>query len=627
MFRERFSYAPFVWPFVIGLIFFLCFFVAAIVRVFKELPQSDKIKFGKSLFTKQTLVSIKEIFMECLLHRRIFQRDPLLGFMHMSIAFGWFMIIVLGHIEVKLYCPNHLNLPYFPIFFRYFVKQTDSTLGGAIFFFLMDFFLLMILIGIGIAIYKRINSRIVGMRRTTRLKIYDWLALYSLWSIFPLRLLAESFTSSISGGSFLTRGFGLLFDSFVSNSVHVVPTWWAYSTALGVFFIAMPFSRYMHILTEPFLILLRNAGIRTVRHGQGYALTETFACSRCGICLDPCQMVLPGRMDKKATVYFISNLRYNHMETAREMAEMCMQCGRCVAACPVGIDSCRLKLSVKTDNQMGQGDTYLQYLNPASDALPAEIQPVVRQMPEKPDVVYFAGCMSHLTPAIPRAMQTLFKAAGIRYRYLDENGSVCCGRPLMLAGQEEAARQLIAKNTELIVKSGAQTLVTSCPICYRVFTEEYKLPIRVVHHTVFIRDLIAAGKLSTEPVQERVTYHDPCDLGRGSGIYEAPREILKDMAVLQRAYEEKDQALCCGGSLGSNLMPYETRRKIAADAFNRLTFRNPDVLVTACPLCKKTFQDVADRPVLDIAQYVATHLRAQKADAAPVEETPYRAAV
>ena len=333
-------------------------------------------------------------------------------------------------------------------------------------------------------------------------------------------------------------------------------------------------------------------------------------------------MVLPGRMDRKASVYFISNLRYNHMEKAREMAEMCMQCGRCVAACPVGIDSCRLKLSVKTDNQMGRGDAY-RYLGAAPDVRPAD----GRQTADNPEVIYFAGCMSHLTPAIPRAMQALFKAAGVQYRFMDEDGTVCCGRPLMLAGQEEAARQLMARNTELIVKSGAQTLVTSCPICYRVFTEEYRLPVRVVHHTVYIRDLIAEGKLSVEPVQERVTYHDPCDLGRGTGIYEAPREILKDMAVLQRPYEEKAQALCCGGSLGSSLMPYETRRKIAADAFSRLTFRNPDVLVTACPLCKKTFNDVADRPVLDIAQYVATHLRTQKPEEAPAEETRYRTAV
>lgn len=221
--------------------------------------------------------------------------------------------------------------------------------------------------------------------------------------------------------------------------------------------------------------------------------------------------------------------------------------------------------------------------------------------------------MSHLTPTIPAAMKALLDRAGIRWKYMDEDGTICCGRPMKLAGQADAARRLMERNTALITASGATTLVTSCPICYRVFTEDYHLPVRVVHHTVYIRELMENGLLPVEPVQERVTYHDPCDLGRGSGIYEAPREILKSIAVLQTSYAEKAQALCCGASLGSDTLPYETRRKIAADAFTKLTFRNPDVLVTACPLCKKTFSDVADRPVQDIAQYVAAHL----CDAAP----------
>ena len=107
--------------------------------------------------------------------------------------------------------------------------------------------------------------------------------------------------------------------------------------------------------------------------------------------------------------------------------------------------------------------------------------------PEKVDVLYFAGCMTHLTPTIKNSMVRLLDASGVNYSFLDEEGGVCCGRPLMLAGQDKEARELINYNSQLIWKSGAHTLVTSCPICYKVFKESYYLDVEVLHHTQFIK--------------------------------------------------------------------------------------------------------------------------------------------
>ena len=307
--RERFIYDPFVLPFMAGFVFIILYLAAGIISTVRELPYEDRKKLGKSIFSRKILLSVKEIFMECLIHRKIFKHNRMLGFMHMSIAFGWFLLIVLGHIEVRLYCPERVTLPYFPIFFRYFVMETDSTLKGSLLFFLMDAALLMVLIGIGMALYKRINSRLMGMRRTTRLRLGDRIAMYTLWTIFPLRLLAESFTSGISGGSFLTRGFGLVFESFVANEALIRPTWWAYSIALGVFLFALPVSRYMHIPAEMLLIVLRNAGIKSKKINAGYGNIEIHSCSRCGICIDACQMSAAARLDRKTTVYFMRLLR------------------------------------------------------------------------------------------------------------------------------------------------------------------------------------------------------------------------------------------------------------------------------------------------------------------------------
>ena len=149
--------------------------------------------------------NIRDWFCDCLFHVKLWKRNKLLGYMHSSIAFGWFMLIVIGHIEVFLYTPQRAHQIWYPIFFRYFVAVTESTMKGSFFFFLMDFALLVVLSGIILAIVKRARSRFFGMRRTTRASFTDLIGLYSLWCIFPLRLLAEGFTADISGGSFLTK--------------------------------------------------------------------------------------------------------------------------------------------------------------------------------------------------------------------------------------------------------------------------------------------------------------------------------------------------------------------------------------------------------------------------------------
>jgi len=587
--RERFIYDPFVLPFMIGFVFICIYLVAGIINTIKELPYEDRKKLAKSFFSRKIFVSVKEIFMECLIHRKIFKRNRLLGLMHSSIALGWFMLIVLGHFEVRLYCPERVSLPYFPIFFRYFVMETDSTLGGSLLFFLMDATLLMVLTGIGIAIYKRVNSRLMGMRRTTKLKMGDRIAMYSLWAIFPLRLLAESFTSGISGGSFLTRGFGLVFESFVANEMLIRPMWWAYSIALGVFFFALPASRYMHIPAEILLIVLRNAGIKSKKNDAGYGNIELYSCSRCGICIDACQMSSAARLDRKTTVYFMRTLRRRKGDI-EAAAQNCMMCGRCVQACPVGIDSCRLKQNVRRSESFFSPAQY-QYFPPTETI--------------RADVLYFAGCMTHLTPGIGKALQSIFDRANINYQMMDEGGGICCGRPLMLLGQEKSAALMIEKNTDIILQSNAELLVTSCPICYKIFNEEYSLPIPVLHHTQYIEHLIDRGAVTVNHTGLSVVYHDPCDLGRNSGIYHPPRQLLRQVANLIDTRYEREDGLCCGASTGNAVLTNDQRRKIARDALKKLTEEKPDILVTACPLCKKTFAGAGSQQVEDISQVVA----------------------
>lgn len=597
--KERFAsgYNDFVLPFMLGMIFILIYLLVAIIRVIIQLPPKDRKRYLLSLINPVILVKdIKDIICDVLLHVKIWKRKPLLGYMHSSIAFGWFMIILIGHIETFLYVPERAGLLYYPIFFRFFMMETNHTLQGALLFFLMDFFLLVILSGIALAMFKRIRSRALGMRRTTRTTLPDKIAMYALWAIFPLRLLAEGFTAGISGGSFLTKSVWLLFSNFLSNDYHILPTWWAYSIALGTFFFCFPFTRYMHIPTEIFFITLKNAGIKSWHPRKGYALAEIYSCSSCGMCIDACPMNAQKKNLKYSSVYFIRFLRRRNRRKMEEIADKCLQCGKCVAVCPVEVDSCRLKLLSRERHRDGKIKADYTYLQRVNTVEPAE---------KRPKVLYYAGCMSQLTPSIGKAMGSLLDKASVEWSPMDKDGGICCGRPLILSGRREEAQAMIQRNTELILASGADTLLVTCPICFKVFREEYNLPgIRVVHHSQYLNELVKSGALKVEKEDTRMVYHDPCELGRGCGIYEEPRELLSKVCELVPAGHERDESICCGGSVGSITLSHEERVHITDAAVEDLMTNHPQEIVTACPLCLKTFSPRSARKVRDLAEVI-----------------------
>lgn len=596
--KERliFGYDPFVLPFTLGMVFIILYLLVGTIRIIMALDNSERKLILKSLLPVSLFRNIKEIILDCLIHVKIFKRNALLGYMHSSIAFGWFMLIVVGEIEVSIYTPQRTGVLYYPVFFRYFVMETNETLRGSFFFFLMDLSLLVVLSGIGLAIFKRFRSKALGMRRTTKLRLGDQIALYSLWAIFPLRLLAESFTADISGGSFLTISVNHLLNAFVTNRDNILPVWWAYSSALGAFLFALPFSRYMHIPTEILLIILKNAGIKSSMSRDGYAESEIYACSRCGICIDACPMTVQKRNIKFSSVYYIRLLRRRSGDSINT-ADKCLMCNKCVEVCPIDIDTTRLKL-LKRQEEFGKSRSNFNYLSNV-------IAPV--NSPEK--LVYYAGCMTHLSPAVSTSILKILKHANINYTFLDADGSICCGRPLMLSGDKEGAKLLIQKNSEQIKATGCSTLLLSCPICYKIFKEDYKLDgINIVHHSVYINDLVKSGKVQLKMSSDSYVFHDPCELGRGSNIYNEPRELLSNVGIVKMVSKEKKESICCGGSLGSLTLSSVDREQITKSSLKNLLESDPDTVVTACPLCLKSFSSFNTKPTKDIAQIVSEQL-------------------
>jgi Fe-S oxidoreductase len=535
--------------------------------------------------------------------------------MHLSLAFGWFLLIFFGTVEADIFGTKHLNAPYKAIFFRFFNPDHGRTGFESVYGFFMDLILAFILSGLFLAMIKRFYSKIVGMKKTTRLKLTDRIALTSLWLIFPSRLLAESFTCGAYGtGSFLTGSLGSWLASFLPAQQMAYPFWWLYSISLGTFFILLPISRYMHIPTELFLIFMRNSGIRTGDKAGTYTEVQTYSCSSCGICIDACQMNFSAGIKNIQSAYLMKAIRNNDDVSA--IADNCLMCGRCEDKCPVGIELSPIRMIQRragiTENDIR--NIYKGYFRSRQTILPDK--PVVssnysylkESEPEKADVLFFAGCMTHLTPSIRNSMIKILDASGVKYNFIDEQGGACCGRPLMLAGQDKEARELINYNSQMIWKSGAHTLVTSCPICYKVFRESYYLDVEVLHHTQYIKMLIDDGSLKLNFLHKKVVYHSPCELGRGSGVYDEPKEVLSHISKLEKTKFEESDSLCCGGSLANMKISSFDRRKIASGTASELTKENPDILATACPLCKKTFSSVTQTRVADISEIVAESL-------------------
>ncbi len=590
-------YHGFVVPFIVGVSVLFAVIFYKYVRWFVRLPRRDRRKVRRGIFSFATIRAAWECFTECLLHRRIWRVNPLLGYMHTSFALGWALLIAVGWLETVACLGGRFVPLQGHIFFKFFTTSLEhGPRWGIDFEAVMDLLLLYVLSGLVLALFKRIRSRALGMKRTTRLTLGDKVALSSLWFIFPMRLVAESLTSGLHGsGGPLTGTLGAVLAPLATPGLELA-AWWGYSIALGVFFVAMPFSRYMHIFTEVPLIFLRRWGVRSEVRENSFDHFQIEACSRCGICLDPCQMQRDARdLGEVQSVYFIRDRRYNHL--TRRVADTCLMCGRCEGRCPVGLQLDTLRLGSRRSLNDTPADDRYAYAR-GRDTSSGEGK-----------VGYFAGCMTLLSPRILKAMESIFIAAGDDVWWADREGGVCCGRPMKLSGEVDAARDMVRLNTELFRKHGITTLVTSCPICLRVFREDYSLDgIEVVHHSEYFARLLSGGRITLSAGSETLTYHDPCELGRGCGIYEPPREVIKAVGALAEPAETREHALCCGASIAGNAISGTATLAMGRAVGSAFEQTGAQTIVTACPLCKKALARSGTLPVVDLAELVERHL-------------------
>jgi Fe-S oxidoreductase len=316
------------------------------------------------------------------------------------------------------------------------------------------------------------------------------------------------------------------------------------------------------------------------------------------------------------------------------MFEKCATCGLCLEWCETGIDAGEVMLAARADivnasmapkmavalneNIVRQGNPHGM---PAQDRFKA-VASQIAGLPERAEVLYFGGCFTfYQQPEIALAAFKIFKAAQVNFTVLKED-EPCCGEPQRLVGYVEDFKATARVVVKRVRESGAQRVVYTCPSCLRMMREVYPQygiepppGIEFLHITEFLQELLAAKMLDLrQDISKKVTYHDPCDLGRRLKVYEPPRAVLNSLpgVELKEMFFNRQNARCCGAGGGLAATNLNLMLKAGQTVVDLAQDVSAEILVTACPTCKTSFSCHTDRPdglkTLDITELVAMAL-------------------
>jgi heterodisulfide reductase subunit D len=246
--------------------------------------------------------------------------------------------------------------------------------------------------------------------------------------------------------------------------------------------------------------------------------------------------------------------------------------------------------------------------------------------PTKSDIIYFVGCTTaYRQPEIAKATSKIFEQAEVDYIILHPD-EWCCGSPLLRTGQKELAEKMIHHNIDAIKKTGVKTVVTSCAGCYATLKNDYPafvkdLGFEIIHSSEFIKKLIKEGKLKLKETKEKVTYHDPCHLGRHGGLYDPPREVLKSIPKIDlvEMLRRRKNSWCCGGGGGLISGNPEIASKAAHIRLKEAVDTGADTLVSTCPFCKLNLSREAENSkikisIKDLSEIVQKNLEKEDKD-------------
>jgi heterodisulfide reductase subunit D len=386
-------------------------------------------------------------------------------------------------------------------------------------------------------------------------------------------------------------------------------------------------------------------------------LLEMGACTNCQACADVCPAVSASKEAKLSAIHRMKGLRQivksrsglgllRRLLGQRGLSEeewtkfsessfRCTLCGNCQEICPVGIHLKELWLSLRQD--LVHSDFYPKKIDMIRENLleshnvfaedNEERADWVEDMREAPDhgylkeraeVVYFTGCVAAYFPLaqrIPISLTEILERSSVDFTLMGEQ-EWCCGFPLLGAGLKPMFREFMNHNLQAVREKQAKHVIFACPSCYQMWREHYPKEVAISHASQFLLELLKANRVPLQELNMTVTYHDPCDLGRGARVYDEPREVIRSIpgVKLVELRRNRENCQCCGGGGNLEMIDAKLSSEIAKQKIDEAMETGAEAIVTSCQQCVRTMTTFVKRnkipfEVLDITQLIHKALK------------------
>lgn len=335
-------------------------------------------------------------------------------------------------------------------------------------------------------------------------------------------------------------------------------------------------------------------------------------CYQCGLC----DVVCPWNKVRNFSMRkIVRQATFGMTEIDGEDIWLCTTCGKCPQKCPRDVKQIESGVSLRRiATEYGVFPGSAEPVPAISGSLAGEGNPLnekredrakwteglsVKTFTEGTEYLYFPGCYYCYDPRLKKVTRdtaTILTKAGVDFGILGTKEN-CCGESIRKTGDEELFKKLAKENIKTFIDHGVKKIIVSSPHCYHTFKNEYPefmVDFDVVFISQFIYKLLHKGMLEiTGEYGKKVTYHDPCYLGRHNGIYDEPRETLMKVPGLEliEMAESREESLCCGGGGGRIWMDTPKGERFSDLRLDQVVDSGAEVLATSCPYCITNFED------------------------------------